>query len=304
MFEYGAVVRGKITLFLVIFFLAYGVCYADTLNIGSISSYPKQEIKQFLPLANYLENRLRLDGVTKVKIIIAKNAQQMAEFLRNHQVDIYIDSPFPVIALSKKTGCRIVLRRWKKGIGEYHTVIFSRKNSTIKTLMDLKGKRIAFEKPYSSSGYLLPKMMLQKKGFEMIQIQKAAKKQLPMLDRIGYLFSNEDENTLFWVLRGKVSAGAMDNQNFVTLARENIKKFIVLDRSNSIPRQLVAFRRELPVDLGKRVKAELLSMARHEAGRKVLLAFERTAKFDEIPDGSLDELMQADNFLSSEFKIK
>jgi len=141
--------------------------WAIPIQVGSVSIEPAEEIKKFLPLAAYLAKELQPEGFDQGKVVVAKNILEMAGFLREGKVDLYIDSPFPVSAASRLAGSKFLLRRWKKGVAEYHSVIFAKKDGGINRLEDLKGKIVAFEEPFSSSGYFLPKLLLVQKGLKL-----------------------------------------------------------------------------------------------------------------------------------------
>jgi phosphonate transport system substrate-binding protein len=57
-------------------------------------------------------------------------------------------------------------------MADYHALIFTRNNGATKRLEDLQGKIIAFEDPESTSGYVLPKMLLSKKRFKLVQMNR------------------------------------------------------------------------------------------------------------------------------------
>jgi ABC-type phosphate/phosphonate transport system substrate-binding protein len=50
-----------------------------------------------------------------------------------------------------------------------------------------------------------------------------------------------------------------------------------------------------------RVKEILLEMDQSEEGKKVLQAFEKTTKFDELSARALDPLLEATQFIDAEF---
>ena len=94
---------------------------------------------------------------------------EMAKLLKSGDVNIYFDSPCPALTAMHRSGAKPFLRRWKNGIASYYTEIFVRKDSGIEKLEDLKGKVIAFEDPYSTSSYFLPKSILTGAGIKMTQ---------------------------------------------------------------------------------------------------------------------------------------
>ncbi len=292
-----------------ILFFAFGVnafvlprlAWAGPINVGSISIEPASEIKRFLPFANYLAKQLKAEGFDQGKVVVAKSMPEMASFLKEGKVDLYIDSPFPSVAVSRLSGSKFLLRRWKKGIGEYHSVIFTNKDSGISRLEDLKGKIIAFEEPFSSSGYFIPKVALMQEGLKLVPKKDTSDPLAPA--EVGYVFSRGDENTMLWVLRGKVMAGAMDNQKYPNEARGNLNSLRIVYKSSSFPRHIVSYRADLPVNLVAKIKETLIKMDQSEEGKKLLQQFEKS-KFDEIPDRSIEPLLKAGKFIDVELGLQ
>lgn len=285
-----------------ILFFVPRVISAEPIRIGSISSEPAAEMKKFLPFADYLARQLRSEGIDQGKVVVAESIPQMAAFFRERRVDLYIDSPFPSVAVSRLSGSKFLLRRWKKGVAEYHTVVFARKDSGLRGLEDLKGKTIAFEEPFSTSGYYLPKMALMQAGLRLAQKSKPADRVSPQ--EVGYVFSYADENTMLWVLRGQVLAGATDNQNYLKEAKGNLDKLHVVHRTFSLPRHVVSYRAELAPRLVARVREVLMTMDQSEDGRKVLHDFERTTKFDGLPDQAMAPILKAQKLIDAGFGLR
>ena len=102
---------------------------------------------------------------------------------------------------------------------------------------------------------------------------------------IGYVFSNDDANTMLWVLRGVVAAGVVDSETFKEIAAKQPNAFKVIDRSESVPRHVLGFRVGLDPTVAEAVTDELLRMHLSETGRTALKS-SKTARFDvRFPDG-------------------
>lgn len=279
--------------------------HAGELAVGSIAQSPSREVVKFKPFTDYLAANLKPYGIDGVKLVVADSIKEMGRLMREGKVDIYIDSPFPIVAVSRLAGSGFLLRRWKRGTGEYRSLIFVRKDSGIEGLEDLKGKVIAFEEPYSTTGYFMPKMMLVASGLRPAHLKDPFVKVPP--GRVGYVFSYDDENTMVWVLRGRAAAGAMDEYHFETEAKAGLKDLKVLCKSRVLPRQVVSYRKGLEPEVVARIKAVLQEMDRREDGKKVLEGFEDTTMFDEPAGGiakALAPLLEYGNYIDLEFGIR
>jgi len=275
---------------------------AKTIVVGSIGDVPTDEIKKFLPLASYLAKQLQPEGYDQGKVVVARSISEMATFLREGKVDLYIDSPFPSAAVSRLSGSKFLLLRLKKGLSEYHSVIFVRQDSGINRLQELNKKIITFKEPFSSSGYFVPKMVLMQEGLKLVPKKDASDSVGPR--EVGYVFSNDNENSMVWVLRKKVAAGALDNQSYEKEARGNVKDLKILYKTFSFPRHIVSYRADLSPALVARVKEALIQMHQSEGGKKALEDFENTTRFDELPDQAMAPFLKAGKFIDTELGIK
>lgn len=275
---------------------------ARPINIGSINNEPATEIKKFLPLAVYLGKELQTEGIDQGKIVVTKNISQMAALLREGKVDLYIDSPFPALAASQLSGSKIFLRRWKKGAAEYRSVVFARKDSGVDRLEDLKGKMVAFQDAFSSTAYFLPKLLFLLKGLRLSAKTDPTEAVAP--GEVGYVFSQADENTMLWVLRKRVMAGATDEQSYEKEGRTNLDSLKIIERSYALPRHVVSYRADLPPKLIARIKEILVGMDQSGEGKKALKEFENTTKFDELPDQAMAPLLKSMKLIHAEIGIK
>lgn len=274
-----------------------------TITVGSISFTLKEEVETFQPFMDYLAQKLtEKEGHPYVgRVMVATSMDGMIDLLKKGKVDLYIDSPFPVLYVSKYSGSVPFLRRWKKGRDQYHSVVFVRKDSGLKTVQDLKGHVLAFDEPFSTSGYLLPKAVLLKEGLILKKVSNT--KEVVSPDEIGFVFSNDDENTMFWVLKKKVDAGVMDDAHFKRYAGVKIDELKVVGRSVNVPRHVVAYRKNISLDLVREIENILVEMDQSEMGKKVLYDFQKTSKIDRFPLGvekSLDPVRNMMQFIEGE----
>lgn len=250
--------------------------HAVTITLGTIEESPQKGIAEFQPLADHLKSQLGVEKHIKFEVVVLSSLIDMKNALKSGIVDIYIDSPLSVENVCSGNICDITLRRWKKGVEKYHSVIFSRKDSGINTEQDLVEKTIAFEEPFSTSSFLLPKASLQ--ACCNISLTEKAE------GSSGYVFSEDDENTMIWVIRRKIDAGAMSEASYNKLAKKRVKDLHIIHRTIDVPRHVVAIRTGM-VDEHREMIIELLSnMHKSEAGKSVLKRFKKTVKFDAISE--------------------
>lgn len=254
---------------------------ARDIVIGSIAKDIAEEIAVFQPLADYLGARLGDFGIDRGRVVVTENMPEMADLIRKQKVDIYIDSPFPSLWVSARAHTRLQLRRWKGGRAEYRSVILVHRDSDIAGLSELKGKSIAFEDAYSTSGYLLPKAAFVHSGLDPVQIRDMSGPVRP--GRVGYIFSYEMENTLALLLRKRITAAGIGSHEFDSLRPWEREQVRVIHRTWAVPRHVVSIRASLDQRLADRISAILKDMENSGEGRQVLNHFEQTTRFDDIP---------------------
>ena len=137
-----------------------------TLTLGLVFQGNAEPVKEhFRPFVDYTTRKLFPASNAKGIVVIAPTAPQLTKMLEEKKVDFYMESPYPTYLINRLGAARVLLRRWKGGLAEYHSLIFSSKDGAIARLEDLRGKIIAFEDAGSTSGYFLPKLFLLKNGF-------------------------------------------------------------------------------------------------------------------------------------------
>lgn len=276
----SAVREGKSWLTASILFMVISTsAAARPLVIGSLSEKADAELSLFLPVAQYLAAGLGQFGIDSAEVRVCRTHAEMAALMSSAEVDLFIDSSMSAMAVQQLSGGGLLARRWKKGIAEYSSVIFTRADSRLHELADLGGESIAFEAPFSSSGFLLPAHEMHHAG---LTLTPSDAPQLP--HSVAYLFSKADENTLLWVLHGRTSAGAMAEYKYAQLSAPIAQELRVIFHTVTIPYHVVIHRPQLPEMIRAALHDRLLAMDKSGEGRLVLNNFEKTTRFDDIPE--------------------
>ncbi len=253
------------------------------LVIGDISDDPAEVIEGTQPLADYLSIQLSDQGITGGQVRVVRTTDEMIVLLQKGEVDLYFDSTYPATLISDATGAQIILRRWRFGVAQYQSVIFASKQSGITRIEDLPGHLVAMDAPYSTSGFMLPAVLMTERGLSLVGKPDYNASVDP--GEVGFVFSYDDENTLQWVLSGLVHAGVTDDYHFDrAFPREAVDQLVELARTEFTPRQVVMVRAGLEPQLVEAIERTLVGMEETEAGRTALEPFQ-TTQFDEFPEG-------------------
>jgi len=262
-----------------------GTVKVKTFSLGLVSEVSQKEIEQhFLNFVRYVTRRLSSAPEIEGKVVIAPTQLQLAKLLEEKKIDFYLESPYPTYIVNKQGAAILILRRWKSGMAEYRSLIFTKSDSGIARLDDLRGKMIAFEDAGSTSGYFIPKVLLLRKGFKLTEKSGVEAKVAP--GEVGYIFAATDRNIVNLVLSKRVAAGAFSDDDYGTLDEKTRADITTLAESDKFPRHLVSIRKDLDSMVAKRLKEILLSMDQDNEGRKILRETDSTTKFDLLPGGA------------------
>ena len=232
----------------------------------------------------YVASRLDPTSDIEGKVAIAPTPFELAKLIEQKKVDFYMDSPYPTYLINDAHGvAKLLLRRWKGGMAEYRSLIFTRRNGEITRLEDLRGKLFVFEYPESTSGHFLPRSFLSQKGFKFTDKSRFDPYAAPT--DIGYLFAYSQGKLVDWVLSKKAAAGAFSDDDFARLEAHKRADIAILARTQPLPRQLISVRKDFAPALADRLENVLLSMHENDQGRQILKKTDDTTKFDRLPEG-------------------
>jgi phosphonate transport system substrate-binding protein len=276
---------------------------AKTITLGIVSPINQKEVEEhFRGFVRYVARKLSSAPAIEGKIVVTPSQSRLASLLTERKADFYMESPYPTYLINSVYGAgKLILRRWKGGMAEYHALIFTKRNGETKRLEDLRGKIIAFEDPGSTSGHFLPKFFLSRRGFKLSQKTQIETNVSP--GEVGYIFAYSQNKLVDLVLTKQVAAGAFSNDDFATLDERKKSDIIILAETDRLPRHLVSVRRDLAPVLANRLEKILLSMDQDPEGRLILQRTDGTTKFDALPGGELAMRQRLlDTFYSPEKK--
>jgi phosphonate transport system substrate-binding protein len=269
-----------------------------TLVIGKVTDNPKKLYRYLKPIADYVAAHMEDLGIREAKVLMAKNNQQMVSYFKQGKIDWLTETTFSAVYFHEKAGAEFLLKKWKKGVNEYHTIFFTRKDSPINSLTDLKGKTIAFEDIGSTTAYYLPASLLIAKGLELVQLSTIREK--PPADMVGYVFSHQEINISTWVYRGLVEAGAFNNLDWNKddhVRKVYRKEMKIIHESRPFPRAIELVSKDLDPRIKARLKAVLLNAHNDHKASAALKVYQRTKKFEEIDADCRASLEEASRIL-------
>jgi len=211
---------------------------------------------EFEPLMTYLSDALG----QKVVLYVAKDYGDLRTQMEAGVVDIGSFSPFAYVDAARGGRIRIIAQSILEGSATYRGIIVARKDSGLKTVADLKGKRFAFVDPKSASGYLYPRAMLLEKGIEPATYFKTT------------TFAGSHDKVIAAVLAGAADAGSIYEGALGVAQRSGVpvENLVTIISTEPIPHDAIAVRLGLDDALVKRIQLALINLDQSEAGRRVI----------------------------------
>jgi phosphonate transport system substrate-binding protein len=250
------------------------------LVLGRISDNPQAHYEQLKPLLDYVVPRMRDVGITEGRILMARDARQMASYLRRGRVDWVTETAATAVQLQRQAHARPLLITERDGVSHYHTVFFARRDSNIGSLPDLRGHSIAFQNAASTSAYFVPATELLQRDLPMEILLSPMDR--PTAGSVGYLFARSELNISTWVDKRLVDAGAMSNLDWDNAKRmppAYRRDMKIFHQSGEYPRAVEMVRGDLDAQVRERLHQVLAEAASDPDAREPLLRFFKTTRF-------------------------
>lgn len=232
-------------------------------------------IESVQPLADMLTEEL---GV-KVEAFTATNYVGVVEALGSGQVDFAIIPPFAYVLANKESDAQVVLTALNKhGGSSYRSQFLVAKDSEITSFEDIKGKKLAFVDPSSSSGYLFPGAHLKGEGIDIE-------------NDMQYVYAGGHDKALQLLLNGDVDVAT----TFVDAREKYLKDFpaaieatTVLGYTKDIPNISVTVRGDMDPEMQVKIKEALLKVSETEEGSTIFRELFNMYGFVESTDADYD----------------
>jgi len=228
-----------------------------------VFSFQKQKNPEDLKAATEnISKELSKKIQNKVSVLVPTSYGATAQGLISNKIQVaYMDS-LPFILASKEADLEVLLVEKRNQKTSYNSVFIVGKNSEIKTLKDLKGKRIAFSSQTSTSGYLFP--------FKRLLDDKIILKPYELKTFFSQIiYAGGYDKAMLAVLNGQADVAAVSDYAFegaksdLYINSENKEKLRVLDRTEGVPTHLVAVSKKLSPHLKQKIKDALLDFSKN-----------------------------------------
>ena len=186
---------------------------------------------------------------------------------------------FNYVLASEKYGVDVGLVTERYGTTSYKGQLNVRADSGITSLEDLKGKVMCWVDPNSTSGYIIPRIMLAANGID------------PDADFSKTVEAGSHNNVITQVYNGECDVGASydDARDSVEDDLPDVKDVVVvLATTTDIPNDSVSFIKDFPEETRAQIIEALLAFAATEEGKEALNSLYNIAGLQEADDTFYD----------------
>ncbi|MBI5015102.1 MAG: phosphate/phosphite/phosphonate ABC transporter substrate-binding protein [Deltaproteobacteria bacterium] len=237
---------------------------ATELRIGLI---PEQNVfaqaARYRPLGEYLQKKT---GAAITFTILPRYGNIIDRFRQLRLDGAFFGSFVGALAL-ERLGVEPIARPVNlDGTSTYRGYIFVRKDSGIRDVATMKGKRLAFVEQATTAGYVFPMAYFKEKGVR--DVDRYFKE---------VFFAGSHDAAIHAVLDRKADVGCAKHSMFDRLARRDprvAKELTILVQSPDVPSNGLSVRTELPAELKASLRGALLAMDKDPEGIEVLHRFE------------------------------
>jgi len=221
-----------------------------------------KQMERFKPLSEYLTKKT---GV-KVNITILSRYGNILERFQIEKMDGAFFGSFTGALAIQKLGVDPIVRPVNlDGSSTYHGYIFVRKNSGIKTVQDMKGKKMAFVEKATTAGYIFPVAYLKEHGVTNLKTFFSE-----------YYFAGSHDAAIQAVLDKHADIGAAKHSIYDRLRASDPrvdKELLILAESAKVPSNGLCVRKGLDSTLKKKLQQALLNINNDPEGKVVLEKF-------------------------------
>jgi phosphonate transport system substrate-binding protein len=240
---------------------------------------PDRMLTVFGEMLSRLRERLLPCDVRVGDLVIARDLDDLSQRLVRGDVDFVLETVFPTLVLQQRSGrlepSLVVVRRGQR---EYRSVFFTRQNSSIRALGDLRGKTLVLQALRSTSAFALPKAELESAGLALAPADDLRSRP----GDVRYVLALAEINQAVWVLHGRGDAGAFNEGNWAALPEKVRSQLRVFHETRPIVRGLVSFRAGLDARARAAVEEKLLQLPEDEAGRAALAQAAGLTRFERM----------------------
>ncbi|MFC4619942.1 phosphate/phosphite/phosphonate ABC transporter substrate-binding protein [Camelliibacillus cellulosilyticus] len=257
------------------------------LTIGFVPSQNAETLEaKAKPLGDLLSKKIGIP----VKVTVTTNYNAVVQAMHSKQLDLGFLPPTDYVIAHKQGDADVLLQAQRYGVDPktgkqtdelvdyYYSGILVKNDSGIKSVKDLKGKKVAWQNPTSSAGYVWPAVYLKKQG---IDAQK---------DITGVQVQGHDKGVEA-LLNGDVDGAAIfvDARNIVDKDHPDIyQKTHYLFLTEKIPNDTISVRPDMDPKWKEKIADAFVAIGKDPKGQKIIMDIYSHAGYAKSKDANFD----------------
>ena len=235
---------------------------------------PVTAVRRFEPLTEHLT----LELSRPVKLVLRETYREVLDAFGRDEIDVVFGNAINFVQARERYGARALVKRVTEHGTTYATVFVALVSGRAERLEDLRGRRIAFSDPSSTSGYVVPRLMLAKIGAPDPSTFFAEVK-----------FKGNQHDAVRAVLSGEVDAASV--ASFILAdAGVDARRLRVLARSDPMELGPVFVNpRTVPPEMQARLRTAFLAIGTRPATRSLASALQ-VRGFEPAADGDYRQI--------------
>ena len=216
---------------------------------------------RYRQLVRYLSRRTGYD----IRITVFPHYQDVVESFAAKKIDAAFFGSYTYVLAHERVQAQVIARpQWRDGSSTYRGLLIVRRDSGIRSVEDMRGKRFVFVDRDTTAGYVLPLAYFRRHGVDYRSWFRET------------YFAGTHADAVLDVLNREADAGAVKNTVFERLAGEDPRvgtELIVLDQSPEMPENGLVIRDDLDASVRERLTEALLTMQDDREGALALISF-------------------------------
>lgn len=279
-----------------------GGCHLKKDAIGTVKNpikfylVPSVDVKVLEDNSRQLKAFLEANTPYKFHITIPQSYIAVVESFGTKRADVAAINSYGYYLAHKRFAAEARLTVIRGGSATYQSQFISRADSKIKTLKDLKGKKVAFVDPSSTSGYLLPLKTLKDNNVEPKET----------------VFAMKHDSVVTMVYQKRVDAGATyysppqngkieDARRLVKTQFPDIEEKVkIIYLSDPIPNDPIVFRADLPEVMKEKITDAILQFAATPEGATAIDMMLGASSFKKSNDADYESVREMLKELAAE----
>lgn len=244
-----------------------------------MSFVPSGDTQEIIAGGEAIEKMLEEKTGLQIESNVATSYAAVVEAMCAGNAHIGWLNTFGYLLAHEKCGVEPILATVRFGQPYYTGQIIVRADAGIKSFEDLKGKTMCWVDPLSTSGYIIPRVVLKANGVD------------PDKDFAKTVEAGSHNNVVIAVYNGECDAGAtyVDARNAVQDEYPDVKEKVhVLAESPPIPNDNVSVSPNVPDELRQKIQQALLEIAATDEGKEALQTVYSIEGLEPIDDSFYD----------------